>query len=236
MVAHPRVCGENAKTCCVSIGAQGSSPRMRGKPQGACRRRGLRGLIPAYAGKTPIPAARLEPAWAHPRVCGENDRVGAERALDDGSSPRMRGKQTPWEPFPHQVGLIPAYAGKTCTRARVCALPSAHPRVCGENCGLVFCVFLSSGSSPRMRGKLVPIVTALVTRGLIPAYAGKTERLFVSKRGAWAHPRVCGENPERSGVLTLRSVRSWKTLSFPSSLKVTHCRAFVQLSLSRIRL
>ena len=51
------------------------------------------GLIPAWAGKTPLRAHRSARRWAHPRVGGEN--VQAVRAVDpfDGSSPRGRGKR-----------------------------------------------------------------------------------------------------------------------------------------------
>ena len=52
MRAHPRVCGENIRRLPGVEIVDGSSPRMRGKPSGVFRRRGLRGLIPAYAGKT----------------------------------------------------------------------------------------------------------------------------------------------------------------------------------------
>ena len=52
--AHPRACGENPWYACNRIHDRGSSPRMRGKPGGVCRRRGLRGLIPAHAGKTAL--------------------------------------------------------------------------------------------------------------------------------------------------------------------------------------
>ena len=153
-----------------------------------------------------------------------------------GSSPRMRGKLTSQIIQAREAGLIPAHAGKTQRRNPVRIPFPAHPRACGEN----FIFFPNSksrgGSSPRMRGKQLSGRGHERRGGLIPAHAGKTFRRGTVLRTARAHPRACGENTERSGVLALRSVRSWKTLSFPSSLKVTHCRAFVQLPFSRIRL
>ena len=121
----------------VSWKLSGSSPRMRGKLSytklGATRQ----GLIPAYAGKTRLARNRREQIWAHPRVCGENEK--AERALLilRGSSPRMRGKQLTGLSTVYDEGLIPAYAGKT---VRSCSSAMS-----------------ASGSSPRMRGKLRPI-------------------------------------------------------------------------------
>ena len=54
------------------FGSWGSSPRVRGKPDGIRKDAGLAGLIPACAGKTaPRPTGRPG-GTAHPRVCGEN--------------------------------------------------------------------------------------------------------------------------------------------------------------------
>ena len=93
--------------------------------------------------------------------------------------------------------------------------PKAHPRVCGENVGILASyhrplwlipayagktsatVAISpsdAGSSPRMRGKPQPAVNQRWRGGLIPAYAGKTWPRTGRPRGVSAHPRVCGEN------------------------------------------
>ena len=157
-------------------------------------------------------------------------------SCEAGSSPRMRGKPDGVEVALGERGLIPAHAGKTQSVLGRDSYSPAHPRACGENSVSLPAVFHQSGSSPRMRGKQGLWCASAVFRGLIPAHAGKTVLHSDVRREIRAHPRACGENAERSGVLALRSVRSWKTFSFPSSLKVTHCRAFVQLPFSRIRL
>ena len=148
----------------------------------------------------------------------------------------MRGKRSARHGQHIDRRLIPAHAGKTDSVCQLLRRVGAHPRACGENGSGVAAVVSSAGSSPRMRGKRRPKAKTRRSRGLIPAHAGKTGAPDRPGHLRPAHPRACGENAERSGVLTLRSVRSWKTLSFPSSLKVTHCRTFVQLSLSSIRL
>ena len=51
--AHPRVCGENLCQLIPAKTRMGSSPRMRGKRRRRNHHRIRRGLIPAYAGKTP---------------------------------------------------------------------------------------------------------------------------------------------------------------------------------------
>ena len=59
------------------------------------------------------------------------------------------------------------------------------------------------GSSPRGRGKLSPHRRWRACRGLIPAWAGKTDSLGLIDRADPAHPRVGGENRSGSGWLII---------------------------------
>ena len=70
----------------------------------------------------------------------------------------------------------------------------AHPRVCGENNTILCEARHTVGSSPRVRGKLRLGLPVVAMNGLIPACAGKTTSILGFAQGAWAHPRVCGEN------------------------------------------
>ena len=91
------------------------------------------GLIPACAGKTEQGEGGLTAVPAHPRVCGENSMDPWQNQLGQGSSPRVRGKrQSRYLPY-HQLGLIPACAGKTSFLSVKPRAIVAHPRVCGEN-------------------------------------------------------------------------------------------------------
>ena len=73
---HPRVCGENRLTMFCRRSFCGTSPRMRGKPQGKlCLSVNVRN-IPAYAGKTEAQVLLHEVDSEHPRVCGENGFLG----------------------------------------------------------------------------------------------------------------------------------------------------------------
>ena len=113
-------------------------------------------------------------SWAHPRVCGEN--------LDKWIGLRLFR----W--------LTPACAGKTSSR-RLPRLPrAAHPRVCGENVGAGHEGGVDGGSPPRVRGKRGQGPPGNKRPRLTPACAGKTFRRQDGRRGARAHPRVCGEN------------------------------------------
>ena len=89
---------------------------MRGKLlKTSASRRDAR-LIPAHAGKTVnIPHCICEEP-AHPRACGENREIEFFGWYEQGSSPRMRGKQAEKLTHLEQSRLIPAHAGKTNRR------------------------------------------------------------------------------------------------------------------------
>ena len=118
-----------------------------------------------------------------------------------GSSPRVRGKLCLGYLQFRGRRLIPACAGKTrrrCARARA---RWAHPRVCGENELMNFTAATLSGSSPRVRGKLVEGRSERGFPRLIPACAGKTLAAVGVRAIHRAHPRVCGENPTFTGEI-----------------------------------
>ena len=72
------------------------------------------------------------------------------------------------------AGLIPAHAGKTlcCSGGELVA--GAHPRSRGENMSPSESDSTATGSSPLTRGKLGRFLLLRLSRGLIPAHAGKT--------------------------------------------------------------
>ena len=200
-MAHPRVCGENGRRKRFRRRPRGSSPRVRGK---RVRRHqiqpGLR-LIPACAGKTRRRQGATRSSAAHPRVCGENLPDGTYRFRQLGSSPRVRGKLSEAQDLPKGSGLIPACAGKTSRPSSPTSRPWAHPRVCGENDSQPRWSRITSGSSPRVRGKRPPQAAEAVRHRLIPACAGKTRPGCRSCPSSAAHPRVCGENHQAQRAL-----------------------------------
>ena len=133
---------------------------------------------------------------AHPRVCGENAFSTGLYCVARGSSPRVRGKQQWLSSAGRHPGLIPACAGKTRAYQSGVPLLPAHPRVCGENEETEAERSVFTGSSPRVRGKHGCPPEDVLFPGLIPACAGKTLSAVVTVGQRWAHPRVCGENPD----------------------------------------
>ena len=78
-----------------------------------------------------------------------------------------------------------------------------HPRVCGENCGLVGSLEETTGSPPRVRGKLAWMQSGQVFRRITPACAGKTVPFVKQRKCKEDHPRVCGENLVSEPILNL---------------------------------
>ena len=171
---HPRVCGEHASSNLSATKGAGSSPRMRGALPDSFSAIFGAGIIPAYAGSTPLPPKPFTPARDHPRVCGEH--VGSQflGKIVEGSSPRMRGAP--------------------CLYDSAVPVPKDHPRVCGEHAVHSMLMSTNAGSSPRMRGAPRRRVRAQVQDGIIPAYAGSTSSTFARIGSARDHPRVCGEH------------------------------------------
>ncbi len=130
---HPRACGANPSSLAICVVSNGSSPRMRGKPQRGRRRQRRDRIIPAHAGQT-TPARPLgAPPSDHPRACGANVACSRSRMPMTGSSPRMRGKRALPEPIKLHLRIIPAHAGQTRQYCVAASINADHPRACGAN-------------------------------------------------------------------------------------------------------
>ena len=171
---HPRVCGEHRGSSMSAPRRRGSSPRMRGAPPLPRHSHCGAGIIPAYAGSTRGHAGPARDAADHPRVCGEHRALLYLPAHFSGSSPRMRGALLGIADHPAHDGIIPAYAGSTVAGTAATAPRWDHPRVCGEHDSVTGWPLRFQGSSPRMRGALLPPEVLGARHGIIPAYAGST--------------------------------------------------------------
>ena len=135
----------------------------------------VKGIIPAYAGSTPVfQAVGRDGPLDHPRVCGEHPSFRLTHDVVAGSSPRMRGALKLSEAEALASRIIPAYAGSTT---------------------LVTVVITQlMGSSPRMRGARSYHLQITAKGGIIPAYAGSTGSRTTGRPSRRDHPRVCGEH------------------------------------------
>ena len=167
---------------------------MRGKQHLYSRVLITRRITPACAGKTQFRFLEEFRQADHPRVCGENHGVRFGGRCSDGSPPRVRGKRRPAGRGAKACRITPACAGKTVRRRGWCFRRPDHPRVCGENVGLVAKVERLAGSPPRVRGKLTQEELAKKLGRITPACAGKTRPMALRTAATPDHPRVCGEN------------------------------------------
>ena len=115
---YPRVCGgTHSKSLCCRP-RSGLSPRVRGNPRGARRRRRYRGSIPACAGEPPGWTWAKSGPGVYPRVCGGTSRQSARKCRNWGLSPRVRGNPKTGGTARPAARSIPACAGEPASWAR----------------------------------------------------------------------------------------------------------------------
>ena len=150
------------------------------------------GIIPADAGLTfPAPSVQV-PVRDHPRGCGAHLLNLDVLALNEGSSPRMRGSRQEHGVSDTERGIIPADAGLTIAVVLDGHHGRDHPRGCGAHQRKQCPTSPNTGSSPRMRGSLIDNAPSLGMCGIIPADAGLTCRQSYQSRHCRDHPRGCG--------------------------------------------
>ena len=106
----------------------------------------------------------------------------------------MRGKRRSSCSKRRPCRIIPAHAGQTTSNALTRVSHADHPRACGANGGPHQRATPSSGSSPRMRGKLRDAGRDPFVLRIIPAHAGQTLGSTSRNSTVTDHPRACGAN------------------------------------------
>ena len=134
-------------------------------------------------------------------MCGEHLILVSIRSSVPGSSPHVRGAQLFGGKQVGGTGIIPACAGSTLSGCRLSRYSRDHPRMCGEHFSGHDKESCKWGSSPHVRGALTIQRPQFASLGIIPACAGSTLTLAVSRSRARDHPRMCGEHFELGYVL-----------------------------------
>ena len=151
------------------------------------------GITPAHAGKRSIRFDSLFLPWDHPRACGEKKiRLDIVRR-EQGSPPRMRGKERVLAFWRHHHGITPAHAGKRDNADNAGKIRRDHPRACGEKISTRTKAARGLGSPPRMRGKAPFCIRIFCMVGITPAHAGKSIYGVSDVERQRDHPRACGE-------------------------------------------
>ena len=151
---HPRIRGEHRKVLGDNLRVYGSSPHTRGARSKFAGRADDGGIIPAYAGSTPL--AEIDPRQVR------------------GSSPHTRGAPEVSERVRGRRRIIPAYAGSTSQTMSASTWTADHPRIRGEHVVPIPGETLACGSSPHTRGAPRSAPEAWARVRIIPAYAGST--------------------------------------------------------------
>ena len=175
--------------------SKGSPPRGRGKVH---HRRGAgcsRGITPAWAGKSPHTSEGSVRCGDHPRVGGEKHKEESSVMELQGSPPRGRGKVVLHCGIIFNVGITPAWAGKSHGFRLGNVAGQDHPRVGGEKSLIYLFPFFRLGSPPRGRGKAMSVRMAGGLPRITPAWAGKSPAKTVILQRTKDHPRVGGEKP-----------------------------------------
>ena len=128
---------------------------MRGKAAPSRPVRQSSRITPAYAGKSRLCYVLGCFCKDHPRVCGEKKVMRGAKDKRMGSPPRMRGKACLLATGLHDLGITPAYAGKSFDLLDPMRRMQDHPRVCGEKSLFFIASVELKGSPPRMRGKVL---------------------------------------------------------------------------------
>ena len=176
----PARAGNGRQPSIPTAGMVGSSPRVRGT---ACAHRPVHPVlrfIPARAGNGPSWRRRADGSsprvrgtggrgapTVHPRACGERilkAEVSASRGTDQkvhfikraGSSPRVRGTARRAPRVRGTGRFIPARAGNGPSTCLTTTPTTVHPRACGERPADQSLATVKAGSSPRVRGTVVP--------------------------------------------------------------------------------
>ena len=153
---------------------------------------GVAGLIPAYAGRTVRIRNNVRSRRAHPRLRGADLITRHPFVEGMGSSPLTRGgRMSRWR-WGGVAGLIPAYAGRTCTAYSHSPAAGAHPRLRGADSSSHPARVRRVGSSPLTRGGHEKNLIFGQPSRLIPAYAGRTWACLFMTQTARAHPRLRG--------------------------------------------
>ena len=104
---------------------------------------------------------------------GEKSRLRSRKTRKWGSPPRGRGKGGAGALILGQIGITPAWAGKSTP--------------------YFFATAQMEGSPPRRRGKGILLGTGCKGLRITPAWAGKSDAALFIENATRDHPRVGGE-------------------------------------------
>ena len=169
---HPRLRGEQSGPRPLASCHRGSSPPPRGTVVPLCLPLAQARFIPASAGNSRQWRARIRGAAVHPRLRGEQGRMGTILRTTSGSSPPPRGTDPIRGHLRVSSRFIPASAGNREFSEDRQAQILVHPRLRGEQDRPAEDIHLAFGSSPPPRGTACLQTACGLPLRFIPASAG----------------------------------------------------------------
>ena len=197
---HPRSRGVYAARGGRTVEIRGSSPLARGLLASASGRSQHGGIIPARAGFTVDGTQPGTRRRDHPRSRGVYAAPASKSGAASGSSPLARGLRDLIVRDVDGDRIIPARAGFTAPQGTSVRCAWDHPRSRGVYPGEHVDALPPRGSSPLARGLPHLQQAGSDRRGIIPARAGFTTRVFYRRTARQDHPRsrgVYGLDPVR---------------------------------------
>ena len=195
---HPRLRGEKPREEMGVCKSSGSPPLTRGKGDCFGSHEGLKGITPAYAGKSAKQIRLPSLSRDHPRLRGEKETSSLCDSCCRGSPPLTRGKANGEELNVLKVGITPAYAGKRSCPSRGDTAGRDHPRLRGEKKPSHLKRASAIGSPPLTRGKEGVLFKHNKVDRITPAYAGKRHEKRPQDGNRGDHPRLRGEKTRKA--------------------------------------
>ncbi len=211
---HPHACGEHSSTEDELREQHGSSPRLWGTQSVGAYGELFFRFIPTPVGNTMILTQNDRTTPVHPHACGEHRMDGFEKAMGDGSSPRLWGTHLLRRWRHRNVRFIPTPVGNTCGTTIHCVLDAVHPHACGEHYTRRMRQHQASGSSPRLWGTRYRTRIGCSAVRFIPTPVGNTSPHRTARFSSTVHPHACGEHrgtPVRGFLHIGSSPRLWGT-------------------------
>ena len=107
-------------------------------------------------------------------MCGEQSSLISPVSMVQGSPPRVRGTASAIGLGTIGERITPACAGNSTAYATAGNTGWDHPRVCGEQAGILVDPTTSGGSPPRVRGTANAIHYFIILIRITPACAGNS--------------------------------------------------------------
>ena len=201
---------------------RGSSPLVRGSGHRLWSNQASIRFIPARAGIGRRFSSAPGVGAVHPRSCGDRDTPPSREKGQGGSSPLVRGSVTPANPDRAKNRFIPARAGIGRPATSASPLRPVHPRSCGDRTSLSSGSRSNIGSSPLVRGSVLPPFDGLNRTRFIPARAGIGQVIEAE------HLDPTGSSPLVRGSVLRQLHRLFRSRFIPARAGI----GFTQLSIS----